>query len=137
MNDLTIISTEAEAKDEGDLHTGVKQTDYGWKIAYYFRDDEGELHQDLYAGDVELTEVQIKRLHELAHKDDLCSLRAVCEAVAKSPYPDSDPVSLLETLRVQARQALEDYQDDLPTAPQPVRAEYRTQQEWPGIVCPP
>jgi len=27
--------------------------------------------------------------------------------------------------------------DDPPTVPQPTAAEYRTQQEWPGIVCPP
>ena len=33
-------------------------------------------------------------------------LLAVCEAVAKDPYPDSDLESLLTTLRIQARAAI-------------------------------
>lgn len=40
-------------------------------------------------------------------KAALLRLRTVADAIAKPPYPDSDPASLLETLRVQAQDALE------------------------------
>ena len=48
----------------------------------------------------------LSKAEQAALNHFLSDLIAVCEEVAKEPYPDSDPASLLKTLRTRAETVL-------------------------------